>query len=329
MMGGRRGPPLVAPPRVLFAYTQTATDTPMSRRQPPQAAAMGAGDKGRRHATSPTKAGASRFNVVFRRSSGSRQQRAKREGALSVAHDVSYLYDKDNRACVLQCKAVGQAPNKIFTCMQRAHRGADWVVGTELHLCGFDILVEEVMELHCIPYEEAVNAVGNSSKAGAGAGGDRITFCGNSARTASAASSAQTLPTAASVGPGRGRTIHARPRFVLLPRPSPLHGVTATPPRATHDNAPSSPTPLEDEEVPSIYAPQKWPTLKTDSVSVGTALTAHHPTDPPPTAPRDERGVDDSVYPDSCPPHERRQRRRRRSVASLARELERCYPEYF
>ncbi|CAC9477510.1 conserved hypothetical protein [Leishmania infantum JPCM5] len=327
MMGGRRGPPLDARPQALFAYAQTVTDTPMPRWQPPQTAAMGAGDKGSCHATPLTKAGASRFNVVFRRSSGSRQQRAKREGALSVAHDVSYLYDKDNRECVLRCKAVGQAPNKIFMCMQLAHRGADWVVGTELNLCGFDILVEEVMELHCIPYEEAVDAADNSSEAGAG--GDLITCCGTSAHTASAASYAQTLSTAASVDPGRGHTTHAQPRFSFLPRQTSQHFVTTTPSRATRDNGPSSPTPLEDEEAPSICAPQKWPTLKMDSVSVGTALTAHHPTDLPPPAPRDERGVDGSVCQNSCPPHERRQRRRRRSVASLARELERCYPEYF
>lgn len=288
---------------------------------------MGAGDKGSRHATPPTKTGASRFNVVFHRNSGSRKQRAKREGLLSVAYDVSCLYDKENRECVLRCRAAGQAPNGIFTCMQRAHRGADWVVGTELNLCGFDILVEEVMELHCIPYEEAVDAAGKSSEPGAGCG--LITFCGASTHTASTASSAQTLSTAASVDPERGHIAHAQPRFSLLPRQTPLHIVTAMPSWATHDNGPSSSTPLEDEEAPSICAPQKWPTLKTDLDSVGTALTAHHPTDPPPPAPRDERGIDGSVCSDSCPPHECRQRRRRRSAVSLARELERCYPQHF
>ncbi|GET87587.1 hypothetical protein, conserved [Leishmania tarentolae] len=302
----------------------------MPRWRPPQAAATGCGDKGRRHATPPIIAGASRFNVIFSRSSGSRKQRARREGALSVAYDVSYLYDKENQRCVLRCKAAGQAPNRIFTCMQRAHRGADWIVGTELSLCGFDMLVEEVMELHLIPYEEAVDAASRDpaeTKSDAGAGWDLTPFCGADAHTTPTVSVAQTFSTAASVDPRGEHRAHARPRLFLEPRQTPQLA-TAMPLRATHNNGFSSLTPLEDEEAPSICARQKCP-LKTESLSVGTALTAHHSTDSPLPVPRDDCGGDGSVCSAFCPPRQLQANRRRRSAASLARELERCYPQYF
>ncbi|KAG5503771.1 hypothetical protein JIQ42_07287 [Leishmania sp. Namibia] len=290
---------------------------------------MYASDKGSSHATSPVITGASRFNVVFSRSCGSRKQRAKREGALSVAHDVSYLYDKDNNECVLRCKAAGPAPNKIFTCMQRAHCGADWIAGTELNFSGFDMLVEEVMELHLIPYGEDAAAVARDSaevNSEAGAGCGVIPFSRASAPTASTASSVRTLSTPAPPGPGRGYTAHAQPSFLLLPRQTPLHIATAMVSRALYDNDRPSPTPFENENIMPICAPQEWPKLKTNSVSSGSLLTARDPTDSSPPALRDERGIAGSGDSDGCPPH---QRQRRRSATSLARELERSYPHYF
>ncbi|CAJ1020867.1 hypothetical protein, conserved [Leishmania lindenbergi] len=295
--------------------------------QEQQAAALSAGDKGSILAT-PVITGASRFHVVFSRNSGSRKQRAKREGTLSVAYDVSYLYAKDNKECVLRCKAAGQGPNKIFTCMQRAHRGADWVVGTELSLCGFDMLVEEVMELHLIPYEEDVDAAGADSLEG-GAGCGIVTLCRTSAPTAPMASSVQSFSAPALLGSGGGRTAYAQPRMSFLRHRKPLHATAAMEPWAPHDNDPPSPKRFEGGGVPSIYAQSECLALKMGSVSMGATLTAHSPTDSPLLAPRDERCVDGSVDSDCCSLLQRQQRRRRRSATSLARELERCYPQYF
>lgn len=103
-------------------------------------------------------AGASRFQVVFGRSSGSRKQRARREGILSVGYHSSFLYDTDAKECVMKCKGTGVLPNPIFAKMQAARRGAAWTTGTVLTLNGFEVVIEDVMKLHLIPYSEDANA---------------------------------------------------------------------------------------------------------------------------------------------------------------------------
>ncbi|KPA76111.1 hypothetical protein ABB37_07883 [Leptomonas pyrrhocoris] len=100
--------------------------------------------------------GASRFRVVFGRNSGSRKQRAKREGSLSVGYHSSSLFDTDAKECVMVCKGTRMTPNRIFAKMQAARRGAAWTAGSELTINGFDVVIEEVMELHLIPYNEDV-----------------------------------------------------------------------------------------------------------------------------------------------------------------------------
>ncbi|KAG5481493.1 hypothetical protein LSCM1_05510 [Leishmania martiniquensis] len=334
-MTGQKKGPLVAPPRALWHRLRQADRcTPMPNWKQQTAAVMRLSDKGSGPAAPPVITGASRFNVVFSRSSGSRKQRSRREGALSVAHDVAYLYDKDNNECVLRCKAVGPAPNGIFACMERAHRGADWVAGAELNFCGFNILIEETMELHLIPYGEdaavvAANAAENDSGAGAGCG---VTPCSRAlAPTASPALSRRTLSAPAPRSPGSEHTTHAQLRF-LLPRRAPLHCATTMASRATHDDGCSSPMPLEEEAVAPTCALQEWSPPNAIAVSTGSLPTPPDPTDAPPSAPGDERGINGSGGSDICLPHQcrqRQQRRRRRSVTSLARELERCYPQYF
>ncbi|KPI90215.1 hypothetical protein ABL78_0597 [Leptomonas seymouri] len=99
---------------------------------------------------------ASRFQVVFGRNSGSRKQRAKHAGSLSVGYDSSLLFDTDAKVRVMVWRGTGMTPNFVFSKMQAARRGAAWVAGTQLTLGGFDVVIEEVMALHLIPYDEEV-----------------------------------------------------------------------------------------------------------------------------------------------------------------------------
>lgn len=98
--------------------------------------------------------GTSRFKVIYGKLSGSRKQRAKGEGLLSVGYHSSALYDVGTRSCLMTCRGTGLLPNRLFNDMQRARRGADWTAGTSVKAGGFEMLIEEVMELHLIPYEE-------------------------------------------------------------------------------------------------------------------------------------------------------------------------------
>ncbi|KAG5508165.1 hypothetical protein JKF63_05419 [Porcisia hertigi] len=289
---------------------------------------------GNSHATSPVIAGASRFHVIFNCCSGSRKQRAKREGALSVAYDVSYLYDRDNNKCVLRCRSAGQAPNEVFTCMHRAHRGADWVVGTELNLCGFDILVEEVMELHLIPYEENVASIatgaadGDKSELDAG-GCIIISSCGPRPPPLSTTSSVQIPLSSVPLGTVGGYTAHAQPCALTRPSQAPLHAAAATMLWATHDDGRSSVMPFASEKTIPTDDLQAWPTLNRGSVTAGAVSSDNDTTDPPPPTYRDERSIDGYEESHFCLSFHHQQRRRRRSSAYLAQELVRCYPQYF
>lgn len=234
---------------------------------------------GRRHAAVDG-AGASRFTVVFSRTSGSRKQRAKREGAIVVRYDVAYLYDTDNHECVLRCKASGAGPNAVFARMQRAHRGADWRVGTELSLCGFDVVVEEVMELHLIPYEEDVDAA--------------AALDGVEHEAVPAADCADAAVHSAAVLRHRARAAASRTP-VLTPFPA----ATAT-------------------------GPVPWPADR--AATLAQCSSAHETASP--SAPSDSSPGDGGTYALAAP-LQRARRRRRRSTASLARELRRCYPQHF
>jgi hypothetical protein len=280
--------------------------------------------------------GSSRFDVVFARNTGSRKQRAKREGRLSVSYHISSLYDTDAKACVMVCKGTGVMPNRIYSQMQAARRGAAWTVGTQLVVNGFEVVIEAVIELHLIPYSESVdreaaaldNIVATLRPTEVDAANGDLPF------VASTACSLRRGGTGAGPGlPGESDVMIAALSSAAPPlsplRTSPFGASALLPLKVTKCESAAAPRsaatgcgrPCENSPPRFHCTDDGLPTLSSRRKAQGAEGTAEAAADS-----KRVRTAEDHVTTKAQGPPSSRVRR---SAASVARELRSVYPQYF